>query len=333
MGSNFVRFLYHKYPHYHLVNLDLLTYAGNPDNLKDIEEREAKSPEKRYEFIRGDICDKASLDPIFQRYNFDVVVNFAAESHVDRSIVNSAQFIKTNVQGVHVLIELIREHQIPRFVQISTDEIYGDVAQGFSTEESHLRPSNPYSASKAAADLLVQAFMRTHKIPAIIVRGSNNFGPYQYPEKLIPLVISNFIDGQLVPVHGQGLHVRSWIHVLDFCSAVDIAMHEAADFSIYNASGILQRNIELIERIGKIFGKPYRHLIRYINDRPGGDLRYAVDSSKLTKEFGWEPTKSIETHLDGVIEWYHEHAPWWRKIKEKVEYKDHYERQSNAKYY
>ncbi|MEK9201735.1 MAG: GDP-mannose 4,6-dehydratase, partial [Patescibacteria group bacterium] len=212
IGSNFIRYMYKKYPTYVFYNLDLLTYAGNLENLADIEAAEKKNADKRYFFIKGDICDAKGLEKIFGKHNFDMVVNFAAESHVDRSLVDSFEFIKTNILGTHILLNLVHKLGI-RFVHISTDEVYGDVPKGHSTEESSMRPSNPYSASKAAADHLVQSYMRSHKIKAVLVRGSNNFGPYQYPEKLIPLIITNLLEGHKIPIHGNGKHVRTWIHV------------------------------------------------------------------------------------------------------------------------
>mgnify|MGYP001582757572 CR=1 FL=1 len=238
IGSNFIRYLFHKYQNYRIFNLDLLTYAGNPENLLDVENHEtaAQSDKRRYQFIRGDICDGVLLGNLFDKYNFSAVINFAAESHVDRSFINVFDFVRTNIEGVRSLIEICRKSRVPRFIQISTDEIYGPVPEGFSGEDAPFRPSNPYAASKAAADLLVQSYIRTHQVPALIIRSSNNFGPYQYPEKLIPLVISNIIEGKKVPVHGSGEHRRSWIHVNDFCSAIDLVLHKAPDYSIYNIS-------------------------------------------------------------------------------------------------
>jgi len=247
IGSNFIRYIYNKYPDCKIFNLDLLTYAGNPANLADIEEKENKRnpANQRCHFFRGDICDGALLANIFEKYNFDAVINFAAESHVDRSFVSVFDFIRTNVEGVRSLIEATRKYKVSRFVQISTDEIYGSVPEGFSTEDAPLKPSNPYAASKAAADLLVQSYIKTHQVPALIVRGSNNYGPFQYPEKLIPLAISNIIEGIKVPIHGSGEHRRTWIHVNDFCSAIDTALHKAPDYSIYNASGEEKTNLEI----------------------------------------------------------------------------------------
>lgn len=239
IGSNFIRRIYNKYSEYKIFNLDLLTYAGNPENLLDIEQKEIAIDlaKRRYNFIRGDICDNALLNDIFDKNNFDTVINFAAESHVDRSFVNFFDFIRTNVEGVRSLVEAAKKYQIARFIQISTDEIYGSVLEGSSDEKAPLQPSNPYAASKASADLLIQSYIKTYRAPALIIRGSNNYGPFQYPEKLIPLAISNIIEGKKVPIHGSGEHKRSWIHVDDFCDAIDIIVHQADDHSIFNVSG------------------------------------------------------------------------------------------------
>ncbi len=335
IGSNFIRYLYHKYPGYRIFNLDLLTYAGNQDNLLDIEHLECglDSSQKRYNFLYGNICDVRFLDIIFQRHNFDMVINFAAETHVDRSIVDMNDFINTNIGGVRCLTEAVRKYNVPRFVHISTDEIYGDVASGYSNEDSPLRPSNPYSSSKAAADLIVQSFIRTHRVPAIIVRGSNNYGPYQYPEKLIPLAISNLVEGKRIPIHGEGKHVRSWLHVEDFCGAIDTIAHKSPDHEIYNVSGEERTNVEILDNIAKKLGVRLEDYKEHVNDRPGADTRYAVDASKLVNTLGWVRSHILENDLGDVVDWYLKNQDWWRKIKMKREYLDHYERQSKAKWY
>ncbi len=335
IGSNFIRYIYNKYPDYKIFNLDLLTYAGNPENLSDIEQKEnAKdSAKKRYKFIQGDICDSALLNNIFSKNNFDVIVNFAAESHVDRSFINVLDFIRTNVEGVRSLVEATRKYKVSRFIQISTDEIYGSVPEGFSAEDAPLRPSNPYAASKAAADLLVQSYIRTHRVPAIIIRGSNNYGPFQYPEKLIPLAISNIIEGKKVPVHGSGEHRRNWIHVNDFCNAIDVIIHKAADFSVFNVSGEEKTNLEILEIIAehlKVNSEDYRE---HTNDRPGADLRYAPDSSKLKSELDWFPKHSIEGGLKDTVNWYQNNQDWWKTIKNLEAFQSHYQKQSKAEYY
>lgn len=327
MGSHFARLLHNRYPNYRIVNLDILSYAGNSMNLADI------AGSQRYAFVRGDICDRDLLDKLFREYAFDAVVNFAAESHVDRSIVSALHFVRTNIQGVHALLEAVRVHKVPRFIQISTDEIYGDVRDGVSHEESPMRPSNPYAASKASADLLVQAFMRTHRVPAIIVRGSNNFGPFQHPEKLTPLAVTSFLEGANIPVHGNGMHVRRWVYVKDFSAALDAVMHASKLHEIYNVAGAPKTNREIIEAVARILGKnPVRHM-EYIPDRPGADLRYAPDSTKIERELGWRPAYDFDAAFKETVAWYQANEPWWRALKESEEFKLHYEKQSKAQYY
>lgn len=331
MGSNFIHYIYDKYPNYLIYNLDILTYAGNSENLrlinlKDIEES------KRYFFIRGDICDPRLVGWLFEKHKFDIVINFAAESHVDRSITNDYHFFRTNLNGVHNLIALVRKHKIPRFIQISTDEIYGDVQRDFCPEHAPIRPSNPYAASKAAADIVVQSYMRTHKLPLLIIRGSNNFGPYQYPEKLIPLTITNLLENKPVPIHGDGSQVRRWIHVEDFCRAVDLVMHKGKDFSIYNVAGIETSNIEIVKGVAKALNKNGKDFFYFIKDRPGGDRRYAPDASKIKKELGWELKYPIQKCLADVVSWYLNNEKWWRNIKRKKSYKDYYEKQLRSEY-
>mgnify|MGYP001613300428 CR=1 FL=1 len=331
MGSNFIHYIYNKYPDYIIYNLDILTYAGNIDNLrlanlKDIE------GSKRYFFIKGDICDPKLVSRLFKKHNFDVVVNFAAESHVDRSIFNDHHFFRTNLGGVHNLIALVRKYAIPRFIQISTDEIYGDVPRGVSTEFSPIRPSNPYAASKAAADVVVQSYMRTHRLPLLIGRGSNNFGPYQYPEKLIPLTITNLLEDKPIPIHGDGQQVRRWIHVEDFCRAVDLIMHKGKDLSIYNVAGVETSNLEIVKGVAKALNKNGKDFLYFINDRPGGDRRYAPDAAKIKKELGWDIKYPIQKHLVDVVSWYLNNEKWWRKVKNKKAYKTYYEKQLRSEY-
>ena len=335
MGSHFVNHLYHKYPQYKIFNLDLLTYAGNNANVRDVELHKIGLPpdDQRYHFIHGDICDRDLLNSLFSANRFATVINFAAESHVDRSIIDSQDFIRTNIQGVHTLLEMTRKYSIPKFIQISTDEIYGDVPDGCSHEESPIRPSNPYSASKASADVLVQAFIRTHRAPALIVRGSNNFGPYQYPEKLIPLAITSYLEGGKIPVHGNGRHVRSWVYVKDFTNAVDLVMHHSPLYSIWNIGGMQKTNLEVIHKIGELLGKePSRH-IEHISDRPGADLRYALDSGKIRRELGWQPAYDFDTALAETVAWYRDNPQWWKAIRASDTFRRHYEKQSKAQYY
>jgi len=335
IGSHFIRHLYNKYPEYRIVNLDLLTYAGNNSNIQDIAEQASKLPpdECRYQFVKGDICDSALLEKLFRQYNFSVVVNFAAESHVDRSIVSAHNFIRTNIQGAHAIVEAARTHKVPKFIQISTDEIYGDVAKGFSHEESPIRPSNPYAASKSSADVLMQAFMRTHRAPIIIFRSSNNLGPNQYPEKLIPLTISSFLENDKVPVHGNGQHIRSWIYVKDFCQALDLVMHQAPLYSIYNVSGNQKTNLEIIKAIAGILGKDANRHVVFTNDRPGADLRYAPSSDKIRRELGWAPHYDFNSALKETVQWYVENPNWWKVIRDSEVFQSHYQKQSKAEYY
>ena len=326
IGSNFVRYVHQKYLNYKVYNLDLLTYAGNLNNLKDI------SGSKRYFFIKGNICNPNLVSELFKKHKFDIVLNFAGESHVDRSIFKDHQFFKTNFMGVHNLIALVRKHSIPRFVQISTDEIYGDVLKGVASENHPIKPSNPYAASKAAADLLVQSYIRTHKLPLLIVRGSNIYGPYQYPEKLIPLTITNLIEDKLIPVHGDGQQVRCWLHVEDFCRAIDIVMHKGKDHSIYNVSGKETSNVDIIKRIAEVLGKDPEHYIYFVKDRPGGDRRYAADATKIKKELGWKPKYRIQKHIADVVSWYLDNRDWWTKVKKKKDFQIYYEKQYRSEY-
>ncbi len=321
MGSNFIHYLHSKYPEYSIVNLDLLTYAGNPANLESI------ATSDRYHFIHGDICDTKLLDTIFNSYTIETIVNFAGESHVDRSIINSHAFIHTNVNGVFVLLEAVRRYQVPRFIQISTDEIYGDTPEGFSTEKSQIFPSSPYSASKASADVIVQAFMRTHKVPAIILRSSNNFGPYQYPEKLVPVIILSFLEHTQIPLHGNGTHVRSWVYVSDFCRALDLVLHKSELYKIYNVSGTLKTNVEVIEEIARMLGKKADEHIKYVADRQGADLRYAPSCEKIKSELQWAPEHDFASALHDTVEWYQGHRAWWEKIKATKNFKVHHQKQ------
>lgn len=335
MGSHLVSHLYHSYPAYRIFSLDLLTYAGNNSNVRDVELHKMGLPpnDQRYHFIHGDICDRALLDELLGRHQFSTIINYAAESHVDRSIVDSLNFIRTNVQGVYTLMEMARKHRIPKFIQISTDEIYGDVPEGLSHEESPIRPSNPYSASKAAADVLVQAFIRTHRVPAIIVRGSNNFGSHQYPEKLIPLAITSYLEGAKIPVHGHGQHTRSWVYVKDFTNAVDLLLHKAPLHSIWNIGGTPKTNLEVISKIGELLGKRPENHITHTADRPGADFRYAVDDAKIRREIGWQPQHDFDTALAETVAWYRENPQWWKVIKGSETFRHHYEKQSRAQYY
>lgn len=319
IGSNFIKYMLNKYS-YQIINYDKLTYAGNPENLDDIKD------DYRYAFIQGDIADEQDVERVFSNYKIDAVVNFAAESHVDRSIDDSGAFIRTNIEGVRVLLEAARRHGGPKFLQVSTDEVYGSLgATGSFTEESPLDPSSPYSASKTAADLLAGAYCRTYGLPALITRCSNNFGPYQFPEKLIPLIITNALEDKPLPVYGDGLNVRDWLHVQDHCAALDLILHEGAPGKVYNIGGGSERkNIEIVKLILQELGKP-ESLITYVKDRPGHDRRYAVDSTRLRRELKWQPRYTFEKGLKETIDWYCGKQDWWRKIK-SGEYQRYYNR-------
>lgn len=330
IGSNFIRHIYTTHPETVITNLDLLTYAGNMANLKDITELESKRDDqaKRYHFVQGDVCDEVLVERVFSENLFDLVVHFAAESHVDRSILSAAHFVRTNIEGTRVLIEAARRHGVQCFIHISTDEIYGSIKDGYASEEWLLQPSNPYSASKAGADLLVQAYIRTHDFPAIIIRGSNNYGPYQYPEKLIPLAITNLLENKKIPVHGYGVQIRSWLHVQDFCRAIDTIAFGNAQHNIYNVAGEEKTNHEVLELIAQGLGKDLQAYRMHVNDRPGADGRYAVDASRLEKEFSWSHHYSpLADNIGSVIQWYAGNQQWWRDIKSKEGFLNHYDRQ------
>jgi len=317
IGSNFVRHVLREHPDDRVVNLDKLTYAGNPANLADI----ARDP--RYAFVQGDVCDATLVRDVLP--GVDAVVNFAAESHVDRSLVEPDAFLKTDVFGVFTLLEAVRELKIPRFLHISTDEVYGSVAEGSSSEQHPLRPSNPYSASKAAGDLLALSYWRTHGVPVVITRSSNNFGPYQYPEKVVPLFITNAIDDQPLPLYGDGRNVRDWLYVLDNCAAIDLVLRRGRDGEVYNIGGGHEvENVVLTREILRYTGKP-ETLIRRVTDRPGHDRRYSVDSTKIAG-LGWAPRHPFAAALETTVRWYREHETWWRPLK-SGEFRAWYERQ------
>lgn len=332
MGSNFVRFLYDKYLSYQIFNFDALTYASNTDNLKDIEEKEASRPpsSRRYVFLRGDVSDTQSVAGLFTAYQFDAVVHFAAESHVDRSIQSVVDFIRTNVEGTRILMDAARKKEISRFIHISTDEVYGNVLKGHSKENSPLNPSNPYAASKAAGDFLVQSYVRTHRFPAIIVRPSNNYGPYQYPEKLIPLGITNLLEGEKIPLHGNGTHVRSWLHTEDLCSALDVILHKAPVGEIYNIAGFHKTNLEMLGLVARHLGKKLEQHLTLTSDRPGADKRYAPDASKLKRHLGWKPQHRPRTTVSSVVDWYLKNDSWWRKIRQTPAFINQYQKQSRG---
>ncbi|MBE0429904.1 MAG: dTDP-glucose 4,6-dehydratase [Thermoleophilia bacterium] len=321
IGSNFVRLILSKYPDYEVVNLDLLTYAGNLENLRDAEQNE------RYRFMRGDIRDEAIVNEVMA--GMDAVVNFAAESHVDRSIGGPADFIQTDVFGTFVLLEAARRHGVSRYLQISTDEVYGSIEDGTFTEEDRLEPSSPYSASKAGGDMQVMAYHTTYGLPTLITRSSNNFGPYQYPEKIIPLFITNAMEGKELPLYGDGMNVRDWIYVADNCEGVDTVLHRGEPGQIYNIGGGNEKtNLYITKKILEILGKP-ESMIRPVADRLGHDFRYSIDCSKV-KALGWEPAHNFEEALQETVNWYLDNRWWWEKIK-SGEFAQYYQRQYGEK--
>jgi dTDP-glucose 4,6-dehydratase len=323
IGSNFIRYLLQHAPEDEVVNLDALTYAGNLENLADV----AAHP--RYRFVRGDIADRAVVEAVMG--DVAVVVNCAAETHVDRSIDDAAAFLHTNVNGTAVLLDAARRSGVQRFVQVSTDEVYGSLGPtGAFTESSPLCPSSPYSASKAAADLLALSFWTTHQLPVLVTRCSNNFGPCQFPEKVMPLFVTNALEDQTLPLYGDGLNVREWIHVEDHCAALDQVMRRGRPGEVYNiGTGQELTNRELAERILRGVGKPLS-LIRYVTDRPGHDRRYAIDARKLEGELGWRPVWGFEEGLRQTIAWYRDNREWWRDVKSGA-YRTYYERLYGAR--
>jgi dTDP-glucose 4,6-dehydratase len=314
IGSNFVRFVLEHYQPEFITNVDALTYAGNPDNLSGIPERYGE----RYEFFESDIADSDAMETIFTGHKFYAVVNFAAESHVDRSILEPGNFIHTNVIGTEVLLEAARKHGVKRFLQVSTDEVYGSLGpEGRFTEKTPLDPSSPYSASKATADLLALAAYKTFGQEVVITRCSNNYGPYQFPEKLIPLMITNALADKKLPVYGDGLNVRDWIHVEDHCRGVMAALLEGRAGEIYNiGAGGEMENIAVVELILETLGKP-RELISYVEDRPGHDRRYAIDSAKIQGELGWKPLRAPRDGIRETVKWYLENRQWWKPLLPK----------------
>jgi len=321
IGSNFIRDQLARYPDQSIINVDKLTYAGNLENLADV----AQNP--HYAFRRGDICDRAFIDGVFASAAVDAVVNFAAESHVDRSILDSGPFVQTNIVGTQVLLDASRAANVTRYLQVSTDEVYGSLgADGFFTEQTPLAPSSPYSASKTAADLLVRSYSHTFDFPAVTTRCSNNYGPFQFPEKLIPLFITNAMNDQSVPIYGKGENVRDWIHVLDHCRGIDAALRRGRLGEVYNFGGHYEvTNIELTKTLLDLLDKPHS-LIEYVTDRPGHDLRYAIDSSKAETELSWKTEISFREGLSQTIDWYKEHSEWIGRIK-TGEYLKYYEAQ------
>lgn len=323
IGSNFVKYMLETHPDYKIINMDLLTYAGNLENLTDIENH------PNYTFIKGDIRDRESVEDIFSKYDMDTVINFAAESHVDRSIEEPEIFLTTNVIGTQVLLDVAKQFWkvLPedkydreykdgvKFVQVSTDEVYGELgSEGYFTETMPLLPNSPYSASKAGADHIVRAYNETFGLPINMTRCSNNYGPYQFPEKLIPLMINNALHDEELPVYGDGMQIRDWLHVSDHCSGIDTVLHKGQDGEVYNIGGNNEKaNIDIVKLILDKLDKS-EELITYVKDRPGHDRRYAIDNSKITSELGWEPAYTFEEGIEETIDWYLDHKEWVNRI-------------------
>ena len=323
IGSNFVYYMLDKYLNYEIVCLDALTYAGNLETLKDIENN------PNFKFVKGNISDRDFIFELFKNEQFDIVVNFAAESHVDRSIINPGIFLETNIMGTQVLMDASREYNVKRYHQVSTDEVYGDLPLDrpdlFFTENTPIHTSSPYSASKASADLLVLAYYRTFNLPITISRCSNNYGPYHFPEKLIPLMISRALADEKLPVYGRGENVRDWLHVYDHCSAIDLIIHNGKIGEVYNIGGHNERtNLEVVKVILKDLGKS-EDLINYVTDRKGHDLRYAIDPTKIENELGWKPKYNFDSGIKQTIKWYLDNKEWWENII-SGEYTSYYEK-------
>lgn len=321
IGANFVKYMLKQHPDYKIVNLDLLTYAGNLETLKDVENN------PNYKFVKGDIADREFITELFEKEKFDCVVNFAAESHVDRSILNPDIFVHTNIQGTQVLLDASKDTGVEKFVQISTDEVYGTLGEtGLFTEKTPLAPNSPYSASKASADFLVRAYHNTYGMNTNITRCSNNYGPYQFPEKLIPLMIINALENKDLPLYGDGLNIRDWLYVEDHCIAIDLVIHKGKSGEVYNIGGNNERtNIDIVKTILKELGKP-ESLIKFVKDRPGHDRRYGIDATKIRTELGWEPKTNFESGIKKTIDWYLNNRDWWENII-SGEYQDYYKKQ------
>lgn len=321
IGSNFVRYMLEKYPNYKVVNYDLLTYAGNLENLKDVENH------PNYTFVKGDINNRELVDYLVKTHEIDVIVSFAAESHVDRSITDPDIFVKTNVLGTQALLDVAKANNIKKYVQISTDEVYGTLGEtGYFTEDTPLAPNSPYSASKAGGDLLVRAYHETYGLNVNITRCSNNYGPYHFPEKLIPLMIMNALEGKELPIYGDGQNIRDWLHVKDHCAAIDLVIHKGRPGEVYNIGGHNERtNNEIVHLIVEKLGVS-KDLIKYVADRPGHDRRYAIDPTKIMTELGWKPKYTFETGIVETIQWYIDNQEWWKNIK-SGEYMNYYQKQ------
>jgi dTDP-glucose 4,6-dehydratase len=319
IGSNFVRHMLERHPDYRILVYDKLTYAGNLDNLKDVADSE------RYSFVQGDICDADKVREAVQAHDIDAIVNFAAETHVDRSLTDPGAFITTDTYGTFVLLEAMKEFRLERYHQVSTDEVYGQVLEGSSSEEDALETRSPYSASKAGGDLLVLAYYHSFDMPVTITRGSNNIGPYQYPEKVVPLFVTNAIDDVPLPIYGDGLQMRDYQYVMDHCEGIDVVLHRGEPGEIYNlGTGIETRNIDMAHMILELLDKP-ESLIQHVTDRPGHDRRYSLDVDKI-RALGWESRHSFAQAMEKTVQWYVDNEWWWRKIKSGQRYEEYYER-------
>ncbi len=318
MASNFIRYALERYPDFSIINVDALTYAGNPENIKSIES------DPRYTFIKGNITDEKLVQSVMEQ-GIDAIINYAAETHVDRSIMDPKAFILTDVLGTYTLLEMVRKFNIPRYIQISTDEVYGSIDQGVFTEESSFLPNSPYAASKASGDLLCRAYVQTYGLPVIVTHSCNFYGAYQYPEKVIPLFITNLIEGKKVPLYGDGKNVREWIYTQDHCNAICALLEKGALGEVYNiGTGYQISNVDLTMKLLEYAGCGM-DMIEYVKDRPGHDRRYALDSSKL-RALGWVPKYSFEEGLQKTVQWYKDNPEWWKKIK-SGEYKEYYKQQ------
>ncbi|MET4654167.1 dTDP-glucose 4,6-dehydratase [Exiguobacterium sp. PvP048] len=314
IGSNFVRHMLNTYPDYTIINLDLLTYAGNKESLADL----INNP--KHVFVEGNITDRDLLDQLITDYKVDGIINFAAESHVDRSILNPEVFVETNIQGTLALLDAARKHKLKKYVQVSTDEVYGSLgAEGYFTEDTPLAPNSPYSASKAGADMLVRSYFETYGMDVNITRCSNNYGPYHFPEKLIPLMITNAMDQKNLPIYGDGENIRDWLHVTDHCAAIDLVFHKGKSGEVYNVGGHNERtNNQIVDLIVDRLDVS-KDLVTYVEDRLGHDRRYAIDPIKLETELGWKPKYTFDTGIVETIDWYLANEAWWRPLKEKAE--------------
>ncbi|CAG9612837.1 dTDP-glucose 4,6-dehydratase [Bacillus rhizoplanae] len=312
IGSNFVHYILKVYKNYHVINYDALTYSGNLENLRSVEQ------DPRYVFLKGTIQNRELLEYAIQEYKVDAIVNFAAESHVDRSIENPIPFYDTNIIGTVTLLELVKKYPHIKMVQVSTDEVYGSLGEaGKFTEQTPLDPSSPYSSSKASADMIALSYYKTYQLPIIVTRCSNNYGPYQYPEKLIPLIITNALEGKKLPLYGDGLNIRDWLHVNDHCSAIDVVLHKGKIGEVYNIGGDNEKpNVEVVEQILALL-KRGKDDIYHVTDRLGHDRRYAIDAKKIKQELGWKPVYTFKQGIEETVRWYKQNVQWWRPLKEK----------------